>query len=54
LLELAFSWLAAQPQVVSVIAGATKAEQINANAAAGDWTLSADDLAEVASITGRA
>ena len=39
LLELAFSWLAAQPQVASVIAGATTLEQVRANAAAVAWRL---------------
>lgn len=44
ILELAFSWLLAQPIVSSVIAGATRPEQVSANARAGDWTLSAEDL----------
>ncbi|CAM5773885.1 aldo/keto reductase [Bosea minatitlanensis] len=47
LVELAFSWLAAQPVVSSVIAGATKPEQIAANVKAADWALSAEDLAEI-------
>ena len=47
LLELAFSWLLAQPAVSSVIAGATSAEQIRANAAAASWRLTADDLGEI-------
>jgi aryl-alcohol dehydrogenase-like predicted oxidoreductase len=47
LLELAVSWLAAHPCVVSVIAGATTPEQIRANAAAANWKLSAAELAEV-------
>lgn len=47
LLELAVSWLAAQPQVASVIAGATKAEQIEQNAAAANWQLSHQELAEI-------
>jgi aryl-alcohol dehydrogenase-like predicted oxidoreductase len=51
LLELAFSWLLARPQVSSVIAGATKPEQIEANAKAADWALSADEIAEVGKIT---
>ena len=51
LLELAFSWLLAHPAVASVIAGATKPEQIEANAQAAGWTLSPDDLAEVDKIT---
>jgi aryl-alcohol dehydrogenase-like predicted oxidoreductase len=48
LLELAIAGLAAQPGVASVIAGATRAEQVRANAAAGDWELRGDDLAELA------
>jgi aryl-alcohol dehydrogenase-like predicted oxidoreductase len=47
LLELAFSWLAAQPCVASVIAGATKPAQVHANAAAADWKLSAEELKEI-------
>jgi aryl-alcohol dehydrogenase-like predicted oxidoreductase len=46
-LQLAFAWLAAQPALASVIAGATKPEQVRANAAAAGWVLSADDLGEV-------
>ena len=52
LLELAFSWLLARPPVSSVIAGATKAEQIAANVRAGDWVLTEAELAEVDVITG--
>jgi len=44
-LELAVAWLAAQPGVASVIAGATSPEQVRANAAAGTWRLSTEDLA---------
>ncbi|HYH80015.1 MAG TPA: aldo/keto reductase [Longimicrobium sp.] len=47
LLELAFSWLLSRPAVVSVIAGATKPEQVNGNAGAAGWRLSAEDLAEL-------
>ena len=47
MLELAFSWLLAQAPVASVIAGATRPEQVSANAIAGGWQLSADDLAEI-------
>ena len=50
LLELAISWLAAQPSVASVIPGATSPEQAKANAAAADWRLSADELAAVNTI----
>ena len=46
-LELAIAWLAAKPVVASVIAGATKPEQVRANAAAGAWVLTPDEVAEV-------
>jgi aryl-alcohol dehydrogenase-like predicted oxidoreductase len=52
LLELAFSWLLAKPVVASVIAGATKPEQILANAAAPNWKLSAAELAEIDTLLG--
>ncbi|MEE2522692.1 aldo/keto reductase [Pseudarthrobacter sp. J75] len=45
--QVAFSWLAAQPSVGSVIAGATRPEQVRQNAEAADWKPSADDLAEL-------
>jgi len=51
MLELAFSWLASRPQVSSVIAGATRVEQVEANVKAIDWTLSAEELAEIDRIT---
>ena len=41
---------AAQPAVASVIAGATKPEQVRANAAAGEWVPSAEDLAALTSL----
>jgi aryl-alcohol dehydrogenase-like predicted oxidoreductase len=44
LLELAFSWLLARPIVASVIAGATKPEQVASNVAAAGWQLSNADL----------
>jgi aryl-alcohol dehydrogenase-like predicted oxidoreductase len=47
LLQLAFAWLLARPVVASVIAGATKPEQVTANAAAAEWNLTAADLAEI-------
>ncbi len=47
LLELAMSWLAAQPCVASVIAGATTPEQVQANATATNWKLSAEELTQV-------
>ena len=51
MLELAFSWLAARPQVSSVIAGATRVEQIEQNVKAIEWKLSAEELAEIDGIT---
>ncbi|MDE2199082.1 MAG: aldo/keto reductase [Rhodospirillales bacterium] len=50
-LELAFSWLLAQAPVASVIAGATKPEQLEQNARAGGWALGAEELAEIDRIT---
>ena len=47
LLELAIAWLLARRPVSSVIAGATKPEQVEANVAAAGWTLTAEDLAEI-------
>ncbi len=47
LLELAFAWLLAQPAVASVIAGATSPAQIAQNAAAGNWVLQPDELAQI-------
>ena len=52
MLELAFSWLAARPPVASVIAGATKPEQLEQNVRAVDWELSSDDMAEIDRLTG--
>jgi aryl-alcohol dehydrogenase-like predicted oxidoreductase len=51
MLELAFSWLLAQPPVTSVIAGATKPEQLEQNVKAGGWTLTAEELVEIDRIT---
>ncbi|MFQ4149344.1 aldo/keto reductase [Arthrobacter sp. LAPM80] len=45
--QVAFSWLAAQPSVASVIAGATKPEQVRQNAQAASWKPTAEDLAEL-------
>ena len=50
LLELAFAWLLAEPLTSSVIAGATKPEQVHGNAGAASWNLSADDMATIAKI----
>ncbi len=48
--ELAQAWLMAQPQVCSVITGATKLEHMLSNVKAADWHLSTDELAEIGSI----
>jgi aryl-alcohol dehydrogenase-like predicted oxidoreductase len=50
LLELAIAWLAAKPAVASVIAGATKVEQVRANVMGADWALSEDEVREVDAI----
>ncbi len=50
--ELAIAWLLAQPQVSSVIAGATRPEQVEANAKAGAWHLTPEDLAVVTKLLG--
>jgi aryl-alcohol dehydrogenase-like predicted oxidoreductase len=50
LLELAFAWLLGHPVVPSVIAGATRPEQVKANAAAASWRLTPEDVAEVAAL----
>ena len=44
LLDVAIGGLAAKPTVGSVIAGATKPEQVRANAAAGQWVPTPDDM----------
>lgn len=54
LLELAFSWLAARPTVCSVIAGATRPEQVEQNVRAMDWALTPEEMAEVDRLTKRA
>ena len=51
LLDVAIGGLAAQPAVSTVIAGAMTAEQVTANAKAGDWLPSAADLAALHAIT---
>ncbi len=53
LLELAVSWLAAQPQVASVLCGATRPEQVSENVRAFSWKLSSDELKEVDKLTHR-
>jgi aryl-alcohol dehydrogenase-like predicted oxidoreductase len=50
LLQVAIGGLLAQPAVSSVIAGATKPEQVRANVAAGAWEPTSDDLAALNAI----
>jgi aryl-alcohol dehydrogenase-like predicted oxidoreductase len=47
ILDLAFAWLLSRPVVASVIAGATKPEQVKANAAAGQWGLTPEEVEEI-------
>ena len=51
LLDLAMSWLASHDVVASVIAGATKPEQVRANANAVTWKLNVAELKEIDEIT---
>jgi aryl-alcohol dehydrogenase-like predicted oxidoreductase len=51
MLELAFSWLLAREPVASVIAGATKPEQLEQHVKAGTWKLTPEELAEIDRIT---
>ncbi len=51
-LDLAFAYLLAEKAVASVIAGATKPEQVAANAGAAGWSLTAAQRQEVAGLVG--
>ena len=51
LLELAVGWLASQPQVSSVISGATSPEQVIENVKAGNWKLTTEELGQVDQLT---
>ncbi|HEY7222269.1 MAG TPA: aldo/keto reductase [Micromonosporaceae bacterium] len=53
LLDVAIGALAAKPTVASVIAGATSPEQVRANAAAGAWVPTEEELAQVDALTAR-
>ncbi len=53
LTDLAFAWLLGNPNVSSVIAGATSAEQIRANVAAGSHRLDSDSMDEIRRILDR-
>jgi aryl-alcohol dehydrogenase-like predicted oxidoreductase len=45
--ELAIAWLVAQPQVASVISGATRLDHVQQNATASEWELSSNELEEI-------
>ena len=51
LLELAVSWLLHRPAVASVIAGATRPEQVEQNVHAAGWALTAADMREIDRLT---
>ena len=53
LLELAMSWLACLPNMASVIAGATKPQQVKDNAAAVGWKLTDAEMAEIGDLARR-
>lgn len=50
MLELAMSWLASQPVVAGIIAGATKVEQLEQNAKAVSWKMTPEEIAEINAI----
>jgi aryl-alcohol dehydrogenase-like predicted oxidoreductase len=54
LLELAFAWLLSHPSLASVIAGATRPEQIDQNVKAASWELTSDERAEVDRLSAKA
>ena len=51
ILELAFSWMASRPTTASIIAGATRPEQIDANVEAIGWVMSHSEIEEVDKIS---
>ena len=53
MVELATSWLACQPQVSSVISGATRPEQVTENVKAAGWKMTRDELGEIDKIAKR-
>jgi len=54
LLDLAFSWQIARPYMTSVIAGATRPDQVDANVKAAGWALMPDEVKEIDKITRKA
>jgi len=49
--ELPIAWLLAKPCVSTVIAGARRIEQVTANVKAGEWKLTADEVAKLDALT---
>jgi aryl-alcohol dehydrogenase-like predicted oxidoreductase len=45
--QLAIAWTLRRPEVTSAIVGARRPDQIEQTAAAGDWTLAAEEVAEI-------
>jgi len=52
-LDIAIGWLASHPYVPSVIAGATKPEQVEENVKAAEWRLTPEEMSEIDGITSR-
>jgi aryl-alcohol dehydrogenase-like predicted oxidoreductase len=50
--QLAIAWLLAHPEVSTVIAGATRPEQVEENAGAAGWALEQSTMEEIAAILG--
>jgi aryl-alcohol dehydrogenase-like predicted oxidoreductase len=50
--DLALAWLLSRPEVSTIIAGATRTEQVDENVRAADWRLSPDDLTEIDRLLG--
>ena len=52
-LDVAIGWLASHPYVPSVIAGATKPEQVEQNVKAAEWRLAPEEMSEIDALTKR-
>ena len=52
MLELAVSWLKARPYMASVIAGATRPEQVEQNVKAAGWALTPQEMAQIDKLSG--
>jgi aryl-alcohol dehydrogenase-like predicted oxidoreductase len=51
MLELAMSWLSSRPAVSSIIAGATRPDQLEQNVRAVEWALTKEDMDEIDRLT---